>query len=355
MSFLVMSDLHLHNHNVFGSLNENKNNQRLIDGLEAVEKVLEKAIEKQIKYVFCLGDIFQTKINIPVDVISLTVQTFRKFKENGIKLILLVGNHDKFFTDEENSIHSLEIFRDCAIIVDRPQVIRIKGIDFYMMPYMDHKDGMLQILYSMIDQDKEKDRTKILMLHEDIGGLRYDNGTISSAPIKYENLNPSFFNIIYSGHIHLRTEFGRFVYVGSLYQKDFNEEGQDKGCYLLEVFENKLSNTFLPIPSKKFKTVYAFENPLYTRYYYYKIIVDEIDVNKLLTTDLKGYIEGKDYILQIENAVIKEINTGDKEMESNFDLAKLSKNFIKSNDIIFRDTKLSKETIYEILMKLGVM
>lgn len=358
MEFLIMSDLHLHNHNTFGESNEKGINQRLQDGLNAVENVLELALQKKIKLVFCLGDIFENKLSIPVDVISLTLKTFRKFKDNGVTLVMLKGNHDKFFKEEdldEEDINSLAIFRDIAVVIDSPQVLSIKDTDFFMMPFQSYKDGFLQILYKMIDEDSDNNRNKILMMHDDIGGIRYDNGTISSATIKYEQLQPKFFNFMYSGHIHFRSEFGRLIYIGSLYQKDFNEEGEIKGVYKVEIANGKIENEFIEIKSKKFKTIHAFEENIYSSDFYYDIIVDEADVQNLISNRLKGYVEHKDYRLKIQNAVIKEINLGDKTMENEFDLSVLTKNYIDNKDRVFNDVKLNKQVLIEMLTKLGVL
>lgn len=351
--FIIISDLHLDNHNVFGELDENGINQRLKDGLNAVEKVLKYAKDKAIKHVFFLGDLFETKRKIATDVLSLTLQTFRKFKKNGIKLYMLLGNHDKFFYNDKMAIHSLESFRDIATIIDTPTRMQLKGIDVVWLPFSDYKQGMLNALYNIIDNCDNA--VKLLMLHDDLGGIKYDNGFVSSSPLRYSQLSPKDFNYIFSGHIHKHTVFRNFVYVGSLYQKDFNEEGDTKG--LIEVTVNKANEVKwkqVPITSKKFKTVNSFDlKKLNFNYYYYRFKVKEAEVDNLRQLIPEKYQIGRDFILEVEG-VSDKIEHVDN-IQNNFNLRDITKQFISDNDIIYRQQKLDKSLIMHILDKIGAL
>lgn len=378
MNYLVIGDLHLHNHNLFGESNKAGINQRLVDGLKAVREALNIAIKKQIKVVFCLGDIFENKKNIPTDVLSLTLQTFRLFKQNNIALVLLVGNHDKFISDDNKTLHTIEAFRDCATIIDKPTKLSIADTDFFLMPFMDYKKGMLQALYYMIDQDRNpEDKSpsqrpivhpllwnhiqedtpkhhKVLMLHDDIGGVKYDNGVVSSSSILYTHLEPQYFDAIFSGHIHKKSEYLKMIYVGSLYQKDFNEEGDDKGVYLLKTKDKKLGYKFMPLNTKVFKTVDKDYKLTSEDKAYYKIKLLDTEVENWVQDQHYSWVENKNFILDIESSTKEVEQLEENDLEA-FDLKEMSADFLSKNEAIYDKKKLDKNVIIDVLKKLGAI
>jgi hypothetical protein len=54
------------------------------------------------------------------------------------------------------------------------------------------------------------------------------------------------FKRIYSGHIHIRQEKGNVLYVGTPFEMDRGDRGNEKGFYVLDLSEKKIKEKFVP-------------------------------------------------------------------------------------------------------------
>ena len=102
--FLLFSDIHIHNHK--------RSTDRLNDCIECLEWVFKTAIDKGIKHVLFLGDLFHDRQKIDVLTYQKAFEVFERYlgNEGGpaakppFELWLLLGNHDLWHrTDAGNA------------------------------------------------------------------------------------------------------------------------------------------------------------------------------------------------------------------------------------------------------------
>lgn len=83
-----------------------------IPNLALASNSLQQAIEKAKKLSIPLiigGDLIDTKANIRGEVANALIEQFSKAKDNGVDIVLLIGNHDRI--NEKNPAHSLNFLR----------------------------------------------------------------------------------------------------------------------------------------------------------------------------------------------------------------------------------------------------
>ena len=121
--WLLTADLQLQNFPEFASLNKEGYNTRLVALLEGLTGLLRTHSPDAI---VIAGDIWNNKAALETDLLDLTHRYFRRWKELGPEIILLLGNHDTAFLSA--SIHSLRQFEAYCKVVTTAEVYR--GIAF---------------------------------------------------------------------------------------------------------------------------------------------------------------------------------------------------------------------------------
>ncbi|MGE5862684.1 MAG: metallophosphoesterase, partial [Nitrososphaerales archaeon] len=119
------------------------------NGAESFDRYFEKffsdiffphLINNNITTVIQVGDIFDNRKTIHINSISRSTEFFfRKFEEYGIRLIILVGNHDSFYKDTikinspklllQNKFNNIKI-------IDEPTDILLNDIDVTLLPWI---------------------------------------------------------------------------------------------------------------------------------------------------------------------------------------------------------------------------
>ena len=124
-----------------------------------------------------------------------------------------------------------------------------------------------------------------LFCHSDLNGCRMHlNSVAHRNPDKIDVMEFSGYNHVFSGHIHIRQQNENFSFIGSPYQMDRNDMGDQKGITILNLSDGKIS----------------FEPNKYSPVFRKFSVRTEEDVDRL--DDLKGT---KDYIdLSISNNLL---------------------------------------------------
>ena len=223
-----------------------------------------------------LGDIFHNRNHVDIKVMNVVDRIFGEISKI-IPTHVLVGNHD-IYNRSSNDINSTMILKshDNLFIYEYTTEVEIGGIKMVMMPWVERKEDQIALLKKHAPAD-------FLFCHSDLNGCKMHLHSVA-----HKNMNKidieefGGYKTVASGHIHIRQENKNFLFVGSAYQLDRNDIGNEKGVHIFETngefefIENTISPTF-----KKVK------------------IMSEEDVEKLDISTSRNYVD-----LSISNSLL---------------------------------------------------
>jgi DNA repair exonuclease SbcCD nuclease subunit len=223
------------------------------------------------------GDLYDNRTSIPI-IASYKAEKILIELSKIIPLHIIVGNHD-LWNKGTNEINSVRLFNHIHNIhvYNETSSIEVMGKKLVLMPWIEKRLDMIkEIKYNPGDY---------LFCHSDLNGCKMHlNSVAHRNDDKIDISEFSGYNHVFSGHIHIRQQNKNFSFVGSPYQMDRNDMGDQKGI------------TILDLPTGK---IY-FEPNKYSPVFRKFSVKTEQDIDKL--DELKGT---KDYIdLSISNSLL---------------------------------------------------
>lgn len=261
-----------------------------------------------------LGDLYDNRTSIPIDVLN-TVEQIMSDIAKILPIHLIVGNHDIFnkSTNDINSPKSLRWIPNINIY-EEPTILELGSKKCLLMPWVEKRKDQIAYLQQYSGSD-------YLFCHSDLSGCRMHLNSVAwknNHKVDIEDF--SGFKYCYSGHIHIRQENKNFKFIGSPYQMDRNDVGDQKGIYILDIETGKES--FHP-------------NTISPQFIKLDVLCEE-DIEKMMCIDTS-----KDYVdLKISNSLL----LNNRKVRRNIDSLLEKGNFAKVeyiNDIVKED--LSKE------------
>ena len=206
-------------------------------------------IERGIKNVIHLGDMFDRRKYINY----LTLRNCRKYffdpmLELGIKLDVIVGNHDVFYknTNDINSPGLLLQQYSNLSAYDRPVELTYDGLDILMLPWIcadNYEDSM-----SMI---KDTSAT-VCFGHLELAGFQMHRGQVND-----HGFSPSIFNrfdLVCTGHFHHRSSNGPIHYLGNPYELTWADYEDPRGFHIFDTETRELE--FIVNPNRMFYKIF---------------------------------------------------------------------------------------------------
>ena len=265
-----------------------------------LEKIVQDALKEKIDIFLISGDVFHRINPSPNDFVFFSEQ-IGKLTKNGIKVVVIAGNHDKPKTrNYKHQLHALvkahaPNFYFYQSIPEEPLIIHLdkknKKIGIVPIPYIDPRvvsgirDDYESIIKERVEKllehpNMEEVDYKILMAHLIISGatireirtLRLNDPKISLNELKAEE-----FDYVALGHIHQHQKLGEKIwYSGSIEKLDFSEMNESK-YYNIIYF----GNTGVSVDERELETrrMYKFE---------YKDLRNSIDPVSEVVEFLKG-------------------------------------------------------------------
>jgi Icc-related predicted phosphoesterase len=154
----------------------------------AVNHILKLCKKHGVKTVIHCGDVKQQLNPVDIRVTNYMVSVIQRFKSEGIRLIFLLGNHDRvgMFDTAENWFPTLQAAG--ADTVDEPLRVTIDGYKFYMLPFMDND----KVLQAAKEFTKSADSSNsILVFHAELDRCMFNVMTKAVDGIKLKDLYPS--------------------------------------------------------------------------------------------------------------------------------------------------------------------
>lgn len=174
------------------------------------------AIQNNIKHIFWLGDIFDSRVAQRQDVLNALCEELQKYKELDLTLHCIAGNHDK--TDYESEISFLTSYKYQFHLVEKYESVILDSCKIHMIPFF--SDNVWLQHFNCVELDS--DCFNILLSHLAVTGSRNNDGTVVES-----NINPtllSSFNAVFLGHYHNYQKIGDNIYhIPSIYQHNYGE------------------------------------------------------------------------------------------------------------------------------------
>lgn len=193
-----------------------------------------------------LGDLFDNRNIIPIDLLNYGIDIVEEISKIA-PFHIIVGNHDLWSksSSEINSVRPLRYIPNVKIY-SSVEKIEYDGKSILMMPYIDKKSDQIKA----IENNKDCD---YLFCHSDLNGCKMHLTSIANKNLdKIDIENFKYFSKVMSGHIHLVQTNKQFTFVGSIFQMDRNDLGDQKGIFVLDTLNNVefIPNNISPIFKK---------------------------------------------------------------------------------------------------------
>ncbi|MBX9693448.1 MAG: exonuclease SbcCD subunit D, partial [Cyanobacteria bacterium] len=291
INLIHVSDIHFGSGESHGRINpETGLNIRFEDFVRALEKTVDYCIARNVDVFLFSGDAYRNACPEPIYQ-KMFAKELKRLCDHGIKIILVVGNHDQILKSTES--HAMSVFQSLEIpgitIVDRPvaQVIATKSGDFQLvgLPHItrnnlmtiakyadlqasqiddvlvNHVQDMLRSYFDELDESLPAVATAHMSLDRAIAGIERDLLIGYTLTFPTEMFIDPRIDYVAMGHIHkyqvIRKESPAIVYAGSLERVDFGEAHEDKGFVHVKIKRGKTEFEFHSIQPRPFVTVEA--------------------------------------------------------------------------------------------------
>lgn len=195
----------------------------------SIQEAIQVCRKRGITHMFCLGDVFESRISQRQEVLAAWDNILDIFEYNKMVLHVLRGNHDS--TDYKISESFLKPYRhhpSCDLI-DDIGIRNIEGMTFYCIAF--YEDFIWMERYNELIK-KGVEKGSLLFSHIAVQGSINNDGTKVSCSLKPSLFKP--FKRVYLGHYHDYQEIPPNIFhLGSLQQNDFGED-EDKGIWILD-------------------------------------------------------------------------------------------------------------------------
>ena len=199
----------------------------------------ELLLDRGIKTIYHLGDVFNNRKQIGVDTIHTATMFFDNLKEFDISII--AGNHDCFHADNA-MVNSVSILgnRDNIRIVDEPYYVINAGKRAMLCPWG-------------FNPAESGEKYDVLFGHFEINSFKMRTFSVCEKGMEVESIT-SVAPRIFSGHFHLRddrtfSKGNKITYVGCPYELDWGDYETTKGVYIYDFDTDTIEfieNTFSP-------------------------------------------------------------------------------------------------------------
>lgn len=234
-----------------------------------------------------LGDVLDNRQNLNFMTNTFIQDYFIKTIEaREEKWHVITGNHDTYLKSSLSISGTKQIFkgRKNIEIMDSPRVLTLHGVDFVCVPWI-CKENYDQCL-NFINENRSKDR--YLCGHFEIINYKITPQYISKVGIDAKTLYG--YKDVFSGHFHTSSSDGYIHYVGTPYQINWNDYGNNKRFLLLN-------------PKQKCYQERPLDSSLQL---FWKLDIEDIDIKDVQKNGYNLPALNKAYIKVVVNSPVKD-------------------------------------------------
>jgi len=196
-----------------------KNSNFLKHIIKSIDDFYNLCLDKNVKYVFILGDVFHLKDTVAVEAQHEALFALRRIMLK-FPTYMIPGNHD-ILSKGDAKINGLSIFRDSCNFYDDYNFVDLDSNRYHLLPYFND-----EIILNKIKEIEFKPNSKnILCTHLGLKGFNLDNGHEDIYSELDVNSLGDQFDRIFSGHYHAFQNKGKVTYISSPYESHFGDEG----------------------------------------------------------------------------------------------------------------------------------
>lgn len=292
------------------------------------------------------GDVFDNRQKLDIDIMNTAQNIFNDILNinKNIEIFCISGNHD-LYRKKKIENKSIKTSLNCLInnrfhVILEPISVTLKNDnELLFLPWVGDNKTENEII--------KNSKANIIIMHSDINGASYDNGRQITNGV---NIDISKAKKIYSGHIHKRQEYNKFIYIGTPYQTKRSDIGNDKGLYYILLDDKSFSDHFIINDySPKFiklKIEDLLELPIteiikMINNNYVDIIIKDIHLKYFSVSKLMDAIKDSNYkkIEIIVDKTNKIVDSGDVNFDSNVSIDTYIQNHIKALEGISDEDK----------------
>lgn len=192
-------------------------------------KFIPYLIDNKIDTVIHLGDFFDRRKYVNFNTLSLVRKRFiEPLSDRGIKMYVTLGNHDTYFknTNEINSIKELLDNRSNFYLIDKPTEIQFDNLCISIIPWITQEN------YKSTTSFIHNSNCRVMCGHFEIIGFQVMSGVKHTHGLGISDFNK--FEMVLSGHFHLKQNEKNIYYLGSQYQMNFGDVNFKKGFHVLD-------------------------------------------------------------------------------------------------------------------------
>lgn len=334
MKILFMGDLH------YGVAQDDpwiQNIQR-----DSAKQIIAYCKKHKIKKGIQFGDWFDVRKAVTHVAMEFSREIVGMFKEAGIELITLVGNHDMHFKNKihPNSATELLTQHDNITVIDKPTTMDFDGCLIDIIPWM-CQENTEEILNHVKTSPAE-----ICIGHWELNGFYFYKG------LKSHGIEPDFlkkYKQVYSGHFHTISEAGNVKYIGTPYSITAGDENDPRGVWIFD--------------TKTHKTEFVQNKTMWHQKVHYPSEIDFKDYKNIAVRLIVDKVDDKltEFESNLERVVhslrVIACNNDSPEFESDGEdepiqtLDDLIKDYIYAIDGLTDD---ERETIYQFAVRLKI-
>ena len=187
-------------------------------------------IDKEgIKTVIHMGDAFDSRKGIEFKSLKWSKRVvFNPLRERGIKMHLMVGNHDAYYknTNEINAVDLLLKEYDNVEVYSSPTEVSVGDLPVLFIPWINEQNeketnGVIK-----------KTKCPVAMGHLELNGFVATPGHIMEHGHDARAFNK--FEKVFSGHYHARSDNGTVFYLGNPYEMFWNDVESPRGFTIFD-------------------------------------------------------------------------------------------------------------------------
>ena len=198
-----------------------------------------------------LGDLFDNRTAIPIN-ISNKVEKILKDISDIIPIHIMVGNHDLFNkgSNEVNSVRLFSYMNKNISVYENPSKIKLQNKDLILIPWVEKRTDLIKCI--------ENNPGDYLFCHSDLNGCKMHLNSVAHRngdKIDVDEFNK--YKEVFSGHVHIKQTNKNFRFIGSLWQMDRNDTGDQKGITILDLETGEVgfhTNDYSPV-FRKFRVI----------------------------------------------------------------------------------------------------
>lgn len=303
--------------------------------------------EQGIDTVVHMGDAFDSRKGIEFKSLDWAKRVvFNPLKERGIKVHLMVGNHDAYYknTNEINAINLLLKEYDNVKVYSSATEVELGNLKTLFIPWINEQNQ------NQTEKLIQKTTCECAMGHLELQGFRVNRQITMDHGMESKLFDK--FTKVFSGHYHTRSDNGRIFYLGNPYEIYWTDVNDPRG---FTVFDTETLEHY-PVnnPYRIFYNIYyedqdyqIFDTSEYKNKIVKLIVRKKSDTKKFEKFVDKLYSSGIADLKVVENFDFSSLTEEQSEVFESEDTLSILDRYIQETD-----TELDKSNIQSIIREI---